>query len=96
MRCGGAARLDRVQATETTILVDWTPSTAIQTGAGVTNNLMIWMAGSEFRFYVNDQYLFTAQDATFTEGFFGIYIYDRTAGGETVYFEDLIARAVNR
>jgi hypothetical protein len=96
LRCGGAARFDLVQGIETTTLVDWTPSAAIQAGAGVANNLTVWMAGSEFRFYVNDQYLFSAQDSTLAEGFFGIYIYDRTAGGETVYFEDLAARAVNR
>jgi hypothetical protein len=96
LRCGGAARLDRVQGTDTSPLVDWTSSPAIQTGSGVTNTLMVWLAGSEFRFYVNDQYLFSAQDATLTEGFFGIYLYDRTAGGATVYFEDLISRAVIR
>jgi hypothetical protein len=55
---------------------------------------MVWMRGGEFRFYVNDEYLFSAQDTTLTEGFFGLYLYDRTAGGMTVYFEDLVARGV--
>jgi hypothetical protein len=96
LRCGGAARLDLIQGTQTTPLVDWTQSPAIETGPGVTNQLMVWMAGSEFRFYVNERYLFSAQDAALSDGFYGLYIYDRTAGGATVYFDDLVARAVNR
>jgi hypothetical protein len=96
LSCGGSAAFQRVQGSDTTTLVDWTASPAIQPGAGVTNQLMVWMAGSEFRFYANDQHLFSAQDTTLTSGFFGIYLYDRTAGGETVYFEGLVSRAVNR
>ncbi len=96
LRCGGSASVQLLLGTESATLVDWTPDPAIQTGAGSTNTLMVWMAGSEFRFYVNDEYLFSAADSTLAEGFFGIYIYDRTAGGETIFFEDLIARAVNR
>jgi hypothetical protein len=90
LRCGGAASFQRVQGSETTTLVDWTPSAAINTGAPADNTLMVWMRGSEFRFYVNDEYLFSAQDTTLAEGFFGLYLYDRTAGGMTVYFEGLV------
>jgi hypothetical protein len=96
LSCGGAASFARVQGSDTTPIVDWTTSPAIQSGAGVTNNLLVWMAGSEYRFYANDQYLFSAQDSTLTSGYFGIYLYDRTAGGATVYYEDLVARAVIR
>jgi hypothetical protein len=96
LRCGGAARIDLLRGPETTVLVDWTPSPAIQAGAPADNTLMVWMAGGEFRFYVNDQYLFSAQDSALTEGFFGLYMYDRTAGGMTIYYEDLMARAVTR
>ena len=96
LRCGGAARFLLIRGTETTVLADWTPAPAAQLGAPADNTLMVWMAGGEFRFYVNDQYLFTAADSTLTDGFYGLYLSDRTAGGETVYFEDLIARAVNK
>ncbi|MCC6192787.1 MAG: hypothetical protein IT318_27520, partial [Anaerolineales bacterium] len=94
LRCGGAARFELARGSEITTLVDWTPSEAINAGAPADNTLLVWMAGGEFRFYANDQYLFSAQDATLTEGFFGLYLYDRTAGGMTVYFEDLVSRAV--
>lgn len=94
LRCGGAARFDLIQGTETRTLVDWTPAPAIVTGAPADNTLTVWARGPEFRFYVNDQYLFSAQDATLTAGFYGLYLYDRTAGGLTVNFEDLAARTV--
>ncbi len=96
LRCSGAARFLLIRGTETTVLADWTPAPAATPGAPADNALMVWMAGGEFRFYVNDQYAFTAADSTLTDGFYGLYLSDRTAGGETVYFEDLIARAVNR
>ena len=94
LNCNGAARLDRLEGTRQTTLVDWTASDAIRSGAPAENALMVWMRGSEFRFYVNDQYLFSAQDATFASGTFGFYVDDQTAGGLTVNFEDLTAREI--
>jgi hypothetical protein len=94
LRCGGGARFDLVAGTGMMTVVDWTASPAIQTGQGAENTLMVWMAGSQFRFYVNDQYLFSAQDASLAEGFYAVYVYDRTAGGLTVDFTDLVARSV--
>jgi hypothetical protein len=96
LRCSGAARFDRVAGTTTSPLVEWTPSSAIHAGAPADNTLLVWAAGGEFRFYANDQYLFSAQDTGLTDGFYGLYVYDRTAGGMTVYFEDLVARGVVR
>ena len=94
LRCNGAASLDRLEGTQTTTLVDWTASDAIRTGAPADNTLLVWMAGDEFRFYVNDQYLFSAQDATLDAGTFGFYVDDQTSGGLTVNFEDLTARGI--
>jgi hypothetical protein len=94
LRCGGAARVDLMAGTGMMTLVDWTPSPAIQTGAPAQNTLLVWAAGDQFRFYVNDEYLFSAQDAALTEGFYGVYLYDRTTGGMTVNFENLVARSV--
>jgi hypothetical protein len=96
LRCGGAARFEVVRGSDITPIVDWTTSAAINTGAPADNTLMVWAAGDQFRFYVNDQYLFSAQDAALTSGYYGVYIYDRTAGGLTVNFEDLVVRTVAR
>jgi hypothetical protein len=46
------------------------------------------------RFYVNDQYLFSAQDATLAEGFYGFLLYDRTNGNMSASWKGLEARAV--
>ena len=94
LNCNGAARLDRMEGTQQTTLVDWTASDAIRAGAPAANTLMVWMQAEEFRFYVNDQYLFSAQDAAFTTGTFGFYVDDQTSGGLTVNFEDLTAHGI--
>ncbi len=94
LRCGGAARLDRLEGTTSLPLVDWTPSDASRTGAPADNTLLVWMAGPEMRFYVNGAYLFSAQDAALSEGTFGFYVDDQTSGGLTVNFEDLSARGI--
>jgi hypothetical protein len=55
---------------------------------------MVWAAGDQMRFYVNDEYLFSAQDATLTEGFHGFYLYDQTNGNMSVSWKNLEARIV--
>jgi hypothetical protein len=94
LRCSGQASFEVISGTNRSTLVDWTGSPAIKTGAPAANTLLVWAAGSEFRCYVNGQYLFTATDASLKAGFYGIYLYDRTAGGETVTFDTLAAKAV--
>ena len=94
VRCGGAARFELVAGTGLMTITDWTPAPALQTGAPAENTLMVWAAGSQFRFYANGQYLFSAEDSTLADGFYGLYVYDRTAGGMTVDFNDLVARSV--
>jgi hypothetical protein len=94
LRCSGAARLELIRGTTNTVLVDWTPSAAINTGAPADNALTVWARGGEMRFYANDQYLLSANDATLATGFYGLYLYDRSAGGLTVNFEDLLVRSV--
>ena len=96
LRCDGAASFDLITGTNTSTIVDWTASPVIKSGAPADNSLLVWAAGSEFRFYVNDHYLFSAHDSTLTSGFYGVYVYDRTAGGETVEFDTLAAKNVNK
>jgi hypothetical protein len=94
LRCSGAASFDVITGTNRKAIVDWTPSPAIKTGAPADNTLLVWAAGSEFRFYANGQFLFSASDSALSAGFYGIYLNDRTAGGETVMFDTLMAKAV--
>jgi hypothetical protein len=94
LRCSGAARFDALLGSETIPLVDWTASDAIQAGASAENALTVWMNAGEFRFFVNDQYLFSAHDDRLAAGYYGFYLYDRSAGGLTVNFDDLVTRQV--
>jgi hypothetical protein len=96
LRCAGAASFELIYGTSRSTLVDWTSSPAINTGAPADNNLLVWAAGGEFRFYANNHYLFSAHDNILTAGFYGVYLNDRTAGGETVTFDTLVARGVNK
>jgi hypothetical protein len=94
LRCSGQASFEMITGIERKTIVDWTDSSAIKTGAPADNTLLVWAAGGEFRCYVNGQYVFTANDSTLTSGFYGVYLYDRTAGGETVTFDTLTTKAV--
>ncbi len=94
LRCGGAARLERLDGTKLTTLVDWTAAPSIHSGAPADNTLLVWMAGDEFRVYVNEQYLFSAQDDALPSGTYGFYLDDQTAGGLTVEWTNLVSRNV--
>jgi len=94
LRCSGEARFEAVMDGHTTALVNWTASPALNIGAGAENSLTVWMRGGEFRFYANGQYLFSAQDDALEAGYYGFYLFDRTGGGLSVNFDDLVAREV--
>jgi hypothetical protein len=94
LSCEGKAQVDVLHNYKPTVLVDWTASPAIGAGAPAQNTLMVWAAGDQFNFYVNDKYLFSASDKTFADGTYGFYIYDRTSGGASVSFSQMTVRAV--
>jgi hypothetical protein len=94
LNCGGMARFELEQNQQATPLVEWTAAPAVVSGAPAENMLMVWMARDQFHFYINDKYLFSAADATYAAGGYGLYLRDRTNGGETVSFDDLIVKEV--
>ena len=94
LRCDGAARLEILKGSDVTVIVDWTSSPAIKPGAGADNTVTVWAHKDQMRFYVNDQYLFSAQEATLAEGFYGFLLYDRTNGNMSVSWKGLEAKAV--
>ena len=94
LNCAGQARVEQLRGTASTTLVDWTLSAAIVPGAPAENTLLVWAAGAQFHFFVNDRYLFEAHDASFAAGTYAFYLRDRTNGGESVSFSGLVARAL--
>src|SRR5439155_10130174 len=94
LNCGGGARLELLHDSQSSPLMDWTPNSAMLAGAPAENTLMVWMAKDQFHFYVNDKYLFSLKDSTYTEGTYGFFIRDRTNGGESISFSQLVAKQV--
>lgn len=68
-------------------LIDWTPSTAIQTGYRNTNTFLIVADGPQFRFYLNRQLIVTTfTDTTYTSGMIGFLVGgDNPNGTEAVF-----------
>lgn len=54
------------------IIVDWTASTAVQPGVGVTNRIRVVCSGSTLELYANDQLVVSSQDASLTAGGFAL------------------------
>lgn len=68
------------------VLIDWTPSEAIQAGAFATNRLGIWAYQRDFAFFINGQLVGETRDPPYSykAGLFGLYVralqtYDLTA-----------------
>lgn len=94
VNCGGQARLEQLLNNEQRVLLDWTTTPAIQAGAPAENTLLIWTAEDQIHLYVNDRYVGTAADNTYAEGEFGLFLRDRTNGGLSVSFTELIVKEV--
>ncbi len=61
----------KVNGTTETI-VDWTASTAIQPGVGVTNRIRVVCSGSTLELYANNQLVVSSQDTSLTAGGFAL------------------------
>ena len=67
-------------------IIDWTPSSAIHSGYGQQNTLLIIAAGRHFRFYINQQLLdVTISDPMYTTGLIGLLV-----GGDSRYGSEAI------
>jgi len=87
--CTGQLRLERLKNSKLAILQDWTVGGQIPSGSPLMLRLGVWAAGSEMRFFINDEYAFSARDPVFTGGTLGVFA--RSAGDTpvTVSFSDL-------
>jgi len=71
-------------------LIDWTPSSAIQSGYGATNTFLIVAAGSQFRFYMNKQLIVTTfSDSAYTSGMIGFLVGGDSSGGTEAVFSNV-------
>jgi hypothetical protein len=94
INCAGQARIERLLDNGQTVLLEWTPVAALQTGAPSENTLLVWAAQDQFNVYANGRFAGNATDKTFREGVFGLFLRDRTNGGLSVSYTRLIVREV--
>jgi hypothetical protein len=80
--CDGRFSLRKWDGKDFTTIVDWTASEHITAGAGQTNRLGVKMEGNHFTFYANGAQIGEADDASFKDGKYGLFI----AASETPNF----------
>jgi serine/threonine protein kinase len=67
-------------------VIDWTYSSAIQSGYGHTNTFLMITQGAHFRFYINQQLIVAdIADTSYADGFLGFL-----AGGDSNYGTDAV------
>ena len=79
-----------------TVLVngDWFPSTAVNTGLEVMNQLQISADNANLTFSVNGQIVGTATDTTFARGDIGVLVETLGAGGVRVHFDNFLVTPI--
>jgi len=72
-------------------LIDWTESTAVKAGIGITNRIRMVCSGSDLELYVNDKSLINTQDTSLTSGASALQAsrYDTDEGPVSVAFDNL-------
>ncbi len=95
LSCDGQARLDRLAGADASSPQPWVASGSIPPGAPSVSRLAAWMVGSEMRFFVNDEYLFTVHDPLFPSGSVGVFARSTGDYAVTINFSNLIIRKIN-
>jgi hypothetical protein len=95
LSCDGQVRLDRVVNGNATSPQPWMRSFAFSPGAPSEAALGVWVKGEEMRFFVNDQYLFSAKDPLLHSGSLGVFARSTGNNALTVSFTDLVIKRVN-
>lgn len=72
--CDGRYALRKWDGKTMTSLIAWTSSSAILSGPNQTNRLGIMAVGNRFILYANGTLLKEANDSSYTEGGFGVFI----------------------
>jgi hypothetical protein len=95
LSCDGRVRLDRIYQNQASSPQPWIASGAVPPGAPSISRLGIWASEDEMRFFVNDEYQFTAYDPLLKSGNFGVFARSSSEWAVTVNFSDLVVREIN-
>jgi len=96
LSCDGQTRLDRLYGGTASSPQPWMFTSSVPAAPSSTVRLGIWAVGKEMRFFINDQYQFTAMDSLHPSGAIGVFA--RSAGDTamTVNFSDLSVYEVDQ
>lgn len=89
LSCDAQARLDRIYGGQASSPQPWILSGAVPPGGPSTSRLGVWAVGSEMRFFVNEEYLFSVVDGLLTGGTIGVFARSASDEAMTVNFQDL-------
>jgi len=93
--CDGQVRLDRILGGNASSPQPWLASGSVPQGGPSLFRLGVWVVGSEFRFFVNDDYQFTIRDGQIPSGTVGYFARSSTDDPFTVNFRLLKIWKVN-
>lgn len=93
--CDGQVRLDRILNGNASSPQSWLASGSIPQGAPSLVRMGVWVVGSEFRFFINDDFQFSIQDGQIPFGTIGLFARSFTDDPFTVNFRDLRIWEVN-
>lgn len=92
--CNGTTGADRISRGSSRVLQPPLLSGDVPVGAPGEVRLGVWAVGSEFRFFLNGRYQFTAEDKSYASGGVGVFAYAAGATPVTVTFSNLVAYAI--
>lgn len=94
LACNGTTGADRTSLGAAHVLQPPMLSADVPLGAPGQVRLGVWALGSEFRFFLNGRYQFTAIDKSYGAGSVGVFAYAAGSTPVIVTFSDLIVSAV--
>lgn len=95
LSCDGRAKVDRLYQNGFSNMVAWTQTSQVPNLAPASVRLGVWARGSELRFFVNDQYLFSLTDSLLFQGNLGVFVHASGASDVSVSFSDLTVWSVD-
>jgi hypothetical protein len=87
--CDGRFSLRKWDGSHFTALEGWTTSSAIQAGPGQTNRLGLMAKGSRLSLYANGSLLAKADDSSYSQGRFGLFVASTATDNFSVAFSQL-------
>lgn len=89
LSCDGRAKVDRILGGGASRPLGWLANPIIPSIVPSQIRLAVWASGSELRFFADDVFLFSIDNAVIFEGTLGVYIRARGQGTLSVAFSDL-------